>query len=309
MYATGAPTSLVSLLQSLATFAASAGWTVDQSAAAGVGSVDWILQMHNSAGGYIQLYANMASGSKQFTIDCAGGTAIASSSALTNQSPNVAMNIGSAGSYTAYHFFAKTSSSPYLHVMLEIQSNLYASLFVGTLNTVGGASPAVYVTSSFWLYGSQNQSFWDSGTSLAVGHPLHNDSNQTRIGVTVDGTLQWFGAYDEASSPVRARLPIAENQGSQFDSIACTPNTFNGLSPLFPAPIFVERAVGNVFSYVGDVPDLRFINMSNITPKDEQTIGSDTWKIFPLIQKSLPINTGFAPASSGMYGVALLKSA
>jgi hypothetical protein len=309
MYSTGVPTSLVSLLQSISTIAATVGWTIDQSAAAGAGGVDWIVQMHNGSGAYIQLYAHMASGANQFQIECNGGTAIASSSTLTNQSPSCTVGVGSAGSYTGYHLFSKTSASPYLHLLLEIQSNLYADLFVGTLNAVGGASPAVYVGASSWPYGGSLQSFWDTGVNNATELPFHNASAQTRIGVTVDGTLRWFGGWEGAVSPSRSFMPLSGDRGSQFDSLACSPNTYNGLAALFTSPVFVERAAGNVFSYVGDIPDLRFVNIANITPKDEQTIGSDTWKIFPLIQKSTILNTPGAPASSGMYGVALLKSA
>jgi hypothetical protein len=309
MYATGSPSSLVDLLKDLATFAATAGWTVDQSAAAGVGGVDWILQMHNSVGSYIQLYANMAAGASQYKIDCCGGTAVASSTTLTNQSPNCQMAVLTAGPYSDYHFFAKTTSSPYLHIMLEIQTNLFADLFVGTLNAVGGASPATYVAVSLWPYGGANQSFWDSGVSAGAQLPFHNDANMTRIGVTVDGTLQWFGSIDGETTPRRANLALGSNFGSQYDSILRSPNTFNALAPFFTCPIWVERAVGNIYSYVGDIPDFRFCNITNITPKDEQTIGGDTWKIFPMIQKSNPVNTGGAPASSGPYAVAFLKSA
>ena len=272
--------------------------------------------MHNGSGGYVQMYAHMASGANQFSIEVNGGTAIASSSALANQSPSCFCAVGSTGPYTAYHLFAKTSASPYLHALIEIQSNMYADLFFGTLNVVGGASPGVYIATSAWNYTFSGSSFWDQGAGFGpVSNqlPFHNASNSTQVGATVDGLFQWYNGKGQLSTPqVRAIMALGSTGsalGSQFDSIMQTPNTFNELSPLFPLPVLVQRLNVNVYSYIGDAPDLRVVNMANFTPKDEMTIGPDTWKIFPFIQKSLPLNTSGAPASSGPYGVALLKSA
>lgn len=88
-----------------------------------------------------------------------------------------------------------------------------------------------------------------------------------------------------------------------------SPNIFNGLAPLLPIKTFVERAVGNVYAYVGDAPDIRCLNMKNNNPKDEITIGSDTWKIFPVVSNSPIINTNNAPPSSGNYAFAFRKNA
>jgi hypothetical protein len=308
MYATGAASNVSAVLQALATFAASAGWTMDQSAATGTGGADWILQMHNTAGSYVQMYAHEAAGANQYTIEVNGGTGIASSSTLTNQSPSCFCQ-ANAGPFTAYHFFSKSSASPYLHILIELSSNLYADIFCGKLNAVGGASPAVYVCVSAWTYTGFYPSFYDSGYGVGNNLPFHAQSNYQVFGVTVDSVLRWFMSSAVGSTPARTILPLYNQQGSQYDGIVRSPNTYNELSPLFSFPIIVERATGNIYSYVGDVPDLRGVNMANFTPKDEITIGSDVWKIFPFIQKSVPWNTGNAPASSGPYGVALLKSA
>lgn len=308
MYATGSASNVSAVLQALATFAASAGWTIDQSTSTGTGGVDWILQMHNTAGSYVQMYAHEAAGANQYNIEVNGGTGIASSSTLTNQSPSSICIVG-AGPFTAYHFFAKSSASAYLHILVEIATNLYADIFVGKLNAVGGATPAIYICTSAWSYGGFQQSSYDAGVGTNNNLPFHTSSIYQSVGVTVDSTFRWFSPYWVGSAPSRMILPLYSQLGTQYDAIFRSPNTFNEVTALLSVPIFVERASGNIFSYVGDVPDLRVLNIANFTPKDEITIGSDTWKIFPFIQKSLPWNVNGAPASSGPYGVALLKSA
>lgn len=308
MYATGSASNVSAVLQALATFAASAAWTIDQSAATGTGSVDWILQMHNTVGSYIQMYAHEASGANQYKIEVFGGTAIASSTTLTNQSTSCLCGLN-AGPFTAYHFFAETTNSSYLHILVEISTGLFGDIFCGQLNAVGGASPAIYIANSDWSYGGTFQSYYDVGTGFNNNLPFHDGSVDQVCGATVDGTLRWFVPFQTASAPGRMKMPLYSSQGYLYDAIVRTPNTFNEVTPLHPVHYFLERGTGGVFSYVGSVPDLRLLNIQNFAAKDEITIGSDTWKIFPLIQKSLPWNINNAPASSGPYAVALLKSA
>ena len=68
--------------------------------------------------------------------------------------------------------------------------------------------------------------------------------------------------------------------------------------------------VAYIYAYAGDVSDMRLMNMRNNAPKDEITIGSDTWKVFPMISNNPNINIGNSPnPSSGGYAIALRKNA
>src|ERR1700761_2507036 len=105
MYATGTPTSLSDFLNSLATFATSAGWTVDHNS---VGSGDYYLAIHKDStflGYYVPVTAAPA-GTLQLQLWPA--TAYASSTLPSAQAgappaPTL-MFPPPVGPYNAYHF-------------------------------------------------------------------------------------------------------------------------------------------------------------------------------------------------------------
>lgn len=296
MYSTGTATGPSAVLQALATFATSAGWTIDNNAAYSGG---WWLGVHKGS-----CYLNFVTDSGDSQISFYGATGFSSGSAPSaqaNTSPN-SQNICNCGSgpFTGYHFFSSTGAA-YLHCIIEISSGLFAHFQGGLLSSAGGAS-TIYVQSTNWQYSSYYASFVDQG----INHMPWSNYPNGYTGATVDGTFRWFRWNN--SSPSRAKWPL-EDTGINFNGNARSPNTFNGLSPLLPVQCFLERAVGNIFAYVGDAPDMRTVNMRNYVSKDEITIGSDTWKVFPMAANSQVINVGNAPPSSGNYGLAFRKNA
>jgi hypothetical protein len=313
MYATGAPTSLSDMLNSLATFAISAGWTVDHNGA--VGASDYYLAVHkdscylgyyvpNTAAifGTLQLQLWGATGYAGATLPSAQAGAPANPTTLFP--PPV-------GPYTAHHFFSTaTGGVDYLHLLLEYSSGNFLHLHGGCLNPIGGATPATYTAATYW-------SGLSGGTSSADGAPS-GTSNWTpfsaesaggagyrslQLRVTVDSVARWF--FGGATSPARLIGPI-KSGSRNVNAFARTPNSFNQLVPFIPLSIYVERAVGNIFSYIGDVIDMRWCTLANNSAKDEITIGSDTWKLFPVISKQ-PF--GSPTAATNNYGFAFRKNA
>jgi hypothetical protein len=307
MYSTGTTSSPASLLQALATFATSAGWTIDYNNT--YSGCSWWLAVHKGT-----CYLNFVADTPNTSVFLYGATGFNGSSSYGAQpgtSPNASLNYCNLGTgpYTGYHLFSSSGGAAYLHVVVEISAGLFAHFQGGQLNAVGGASPATYIQMTNWSYGGVYQSYPDGnggtfpwGSSGAFGY----------IGVTVDGTLRWFSPSN--SSPSRCVL-MAQTNNSGFtmaiDAYNKSPNTFNGLAALLPIEVFVERAIGNLYAYVGDAPDQRFLNMKNNNPKDEITIGSDTWKIFPMISNNPIINNypSTTGASSGNYALAFRKNA
>lgn len=304
MYSTGTASGPKAVLQALATFATSAGFTVDfNNTYTGFG---WYLAVHKGSC-YINLVAD--TGDTQILIygatgysGAAGPTSQANSSFVAGTS--TVCNSG-AGPYTGYHFFSTSGGAAYLHVAIEKSAGIFAHFQVGALSAIGGASPCTYVQATNWTYSGGSGSFPDSGGTM----PWSDVQANGYVGVTVDSTFRWFRSAG-LPSPARAVWPL-QTSGVHRNSIAVSPNTFNGLGVLFPVPCFVERAVGNVYAYVGDAPDLRILNMKNSNPKDELTIGSDTWKIFPVISNNPLINQSGSPngPSSGNYAYAYRKNA
>lgn len=305
MYSTGTASGPKAVLQALATFATSAGFTIDYSNTySGVG---WWLAVHKGS-----CYLNFVADTGDTQITIFGATGYNSSNSYSAQpgtSPN-SNNVCNSGTgpYTGYHFFSTTGSAPYLHVVIERSAGIFAHFQGGSLNAVGSASPCTYIQMTNWSYTGYYASF-PEGNGGAF--PWGSYGSYGYVGVTVDSTFRWFRPNN--SQPARSVwMAQISNPGwaLALDSLVYkSPNTFNGLAALLPVEVFVERAVGNLYAYVGDAPDQRMMNMQNNNPKDEITIGSDTWKIFPMISNSPITNTGNAAPSSGVYAIAFRKNA
>jgi hypothetical protein len=84
------------------------------------------------------------------------------------------------------------------------------------------------------------------------------------------------------------------------------PNPWSGTSPLFP--ILVYALDGTNINYAGEAgyfKGVRALNVKNFNPKDEITLGPDTWVVYPARGKE-----GVIPAAySCTYnrGYAILK--
>lgn len=78
--------------------------------------------------------------------------------------------------------------------------------------------------------------------------------------------------------------------------------------PLIGIPLVVTNSALTQACAVGSVPDLRFVNIKNMSPQQEITLGDDTWKVFPQLRQADWLNglTELMP-SSGYYGLAFKK--
>jgi hypothetical protein len=317
MYATGTPTSLSDFLNSLNTFAVSAGWTSHfNGVPAFSGATDYMLSVSKD-NCYLNYYVpNTAAIAGTLQIQLYGATGYASSTAPSAQagaSPNpTLMYPPPVGPYNAYHFFSTaTSGIDYLHTLLEYSAGNFLQLHGGCLNPVGGASPATYCSGTRWGVLTGTNSSSDAGAPIGNFTPFsaENPFSSTlgaqmfQLRATVDSTARWF--WPGNASPARA-IGAVRTGSKNVHAFARSPNTFNQLVPFIPLSLFVERAVGNVYSYLGDVIDMRWMSLANNQAKDEITIGSDTWKVFPVISKQ-PF--GSPTAATNNYGFAFRKNA
>lgn len=297
-YATGTANNPTDLLQQLATFAAAQGWTVDRNASY---LTNYWMALHNGAS-----YFNFATEATAKSFLVTGATGYNSANTPTTQpggSPQATYTLGIVGPYTAYYFFA---GSTYIHIVIEVNAGLFLIMMIGQMPAAGGISDAVFVQGTNW---SVNSGAPNQPDSAANNAPFFYNSQITKnmIGATVDSTFRWFQDPSVGASPARYQAPL-RSQGVLATLLQRAANTFNGLTVLLPLPIFVERGVGNIYSFAGIVPGLRAINVANINPKDEVTLGGNTYKQFPAIAKTATWNvSGSTVFSSGPYGYAFLK--
>ncbi|MBS0364900.1 MAG: hypothetical protein JSR67_03640 [Proteobacteria bacterium] len=317
-YATGStPSNATAVLQALATWCTGYGWTVDNNAAYSGG---WWLAVHKGA-----CFLNYVVPSTNDRITMYGATGFSGAATPSTQAQtSLGFQITPlVGPYSAYHFFS-SSSATYLHVCLEVASNVFAHMHGGLLSSFGGASPGIYVSVSAWN-SYTNTGSGDTSSSYPDGshnvRPFDTGPNYYSVGsgavcATVDTTFRWFGmgGGNYFVSPNRVDMLGFTTQSTQRppwnrSGLTRSPNSFDGVAVLFSIPIFAERAAGGIYSMIGEVPDVRMVNMTNNNAKDEITIGTDVWKLYPLVANSSMVNTSGANASSYPYGLAFRKNA
>jgi hypothetical protein len=300
MYQSGVPTSWANMLQSLAAFASANGWTIDLSAS-GAG-YDWRVSLHKGTC-FLSFYS--VAGSNQMRVN--GATSFTGAATPELEPDALAVTTitdALIGPYVGYHFFTSSTSAAYLHVVVEVTAGVFRHIHGGQLNQIGGAAPCIYTAATQWVTTGRFPGYPDFGNQNYI--PFSAQSTNTSLLCEVDGTLQWFTAT--GVSPKRLNANPGQTNGLQNRGEQRSPNTFNGLATLLGIGLFPERAVGNIYSYVGNVLDMAWVNIANVNAKDEVAIGGDTWKYFPACAKGPTSNIDFSPQSSGNYGFALRKN-
>lgn len=111
------------------------------------------------------------------------------------------------------------------------------------------------------------------------------------------------------------QFPNQANAGSRLlDMVVISePMPFSNVVPLFPCPVFrsyynsLDQSK-NALCYLGDFPNVRAMNMTNMLPGQEIVLTDDTWKIFPAMrQENWAMAAIGDKASSGQFAVAYKK--
>lgn len=224
-------------------------------------------------------------------------------------------------------------TTQYIYVAQELKDNFYTHLCFGKINKAWNYTGGEFVTASWWNFqqpstrtrsitdsklisifagdaysdkGSQNAPIW--GTSLRCdfadkpGVNWHNTQLDKGVGTgrtyprSNDGVL-------EPGYPAHKSFLWRTPYG---DLIRCLPQNMNALDPLLPLVPGVRRS--STMYIAGQWPDVRYVNLTHIEPKQEITLGSDTWMCFPLIARHVNnAPTGAYDYTSGVYGIAFKK--
>jgi hypothetical protein len=110
-------------------------------------------------------------------------------------------------------------------------------------------------------------------------------------------------------------FPSAGNAGNKLLDmvVIAEPMPFSNVVPMFPVPVFRNYLNNldnskNAICYLGDFPNVRAINMTNMLPGQEIDLTGDIWKVFPALRQE---NWAMArigdKASSGQFAVAYKK--
>lgn len=316
-YQTGSASSPTQLLDALRVFAVANGWTELRWGAHGAGyqlsltKNGLYFHLRSAVGEVLRSGYATVSG-----IFLTGSTAFDSGQPWNNQ-PNTIRNTSSqieacglyeVSSNNTYHLFAASSPDMIL-LTAEVSPGIFHHLAFGELSKYGAYAGGAFVTGSF---GSDGYTYTSGGISDYVfgyspdrhgGLPFNDYKSygQTFVRGNVDAVDAWFSVC--RGSPLtgkRAKAMWEDGVGTQRNSLARywwghAPNTLNGVTPMIPFYVFVERPSG-FFSPFGYTPHLRYLNITNYAPAEQFSIGTDQWMAFPAHSKN---------NKSGVHGYAV----
>ena len=318
-YSTGTTTSPVNLLAAIKTFLEAGGWTTDKYYADGTG---YALIVHKG-GLYFTLRAATAEDISDNAGDLVTGLALSGHTGFDtglawNRQPGYAKRTDSANAITmtlrdvplstfTYHLISGTSPDA-VFVAVEYSPGMYRHLYFGSLDKAGAYTGGMIFSASEPDYYAQLRQ--------PVMFTDYNDYYGIQAGGMVYASaIDAITGWAQITKYIAATVPSGRRAETlSFSTITdgisrthlervlygVTPNAFNGVTPLFPIPILLDRGSG-LFSPMGNVHLVRYMNMANHAPGDVITIGSDQWLVLPAWQKG--------SATTGNIGYAVLKNA
>ncbi|WP_305826172.1 hypothetical protein, partial [Pseudomonas aeruginosa] len=204
----------------------------------------------------------------------------------SSKGPTVAQLSG--GPFTRYHLFA---TAAYLHLHVEIAAGQFRPVMIGSLNKRGVEySGGQYVCGSvIYQAGQMLTSSW-SCHPFDGYHVRYSDGGCVLRVDGLDGgpSPDWLPFDYTTNIPRRVIGPGRGNYRSQYHPdvglIDASANELNSSTTTVPCAIYAFGAQQRS-RYVGEVPDFGICNMAFLAPGDPLVVGSDTWRVYPLLQR------------------------
>lgn len=207
------------------------------------------------------------------------------------------VNFGSAGPYTAYHFFAADDAPYYCHVAVEVSSGVFRHFGFGTIIKVNDWTGGEYAYGHFL---NQAASAIDDPTNTAHTFLLDSTNNDASIAATMHiegvgnmgGSSKW-GCFNASPGTDRAAVARAilfggARAGYWLRYMGQIRNSvLNAYVPIIPIPVVYRDTAPtpDLMIWLGQMRDIGIVNIANLSPGDEITVGADTWIVFPWVRK------------------------
>lgn len=209
------------------------------------------------------------------------------------------------GPYTAYHFFLGTSPDVF-YCVLEYAAGIYRHFGFGNIDKIGDWTGGEFVAGHGWHYDSKDNPNHPNHSVLLDGGHVSTSSEEGRRAATIhiegmpnqDGSSKWGLVGGSTSSSYPGTDRAGEDRVIVTGGCRKSPHLtmmgwvrgdkLSGLIPLIPIPLFYLdlTVTPNIPLYpLGFMPDVFHIQMAAFDAGDEITIGSDTFKIFPMVRK------------------------
>lgn len=296
MYSTGSAADLTALITAFVSFAtANAGYTLHASRSETISGLLYDVRALEKGGIYTwirwradNLYMLMSTGT-----GASWGTITGKYKVSTNDVETQIWPIQ--GPYTSYHLF---TDGIRVFCAAERSNGSYQHFGIGSVNKFSAWTGGEFCVGQYFNT-SQNLSFntnvhgymFGTGPTQTVGgsaiSPTYQRSSSvivqygSRLGVACQWTPQsqlTMPSFFYTTGVSKAMLD---------GPILNSPNSFNGRTVLFPVicSLYDNDGGSNLLMPLGDIPNLRIVNIANLNPKD--TVNTD-WMVFPLNIKNQP---------------------
>lgn len=303
------------VLDIIASFASGLGWTVVRNNVIPSDSNRQLLTLSRAGADYAHFFSSTPLPSTSIhTMRSIGVDAVGTWSAQPERSGTSETNLLSPGPYPNLWLFGESGPSPYIHCVVEHTAGRYRHFGIGELIKIGSWTGGSYSYGTSWVQGAVTA---DAGhSSHAVPFSEQRSTTPNSIGYLrcddTDAPANVYAGIDNryvaynAGSPRRVATGFCGgnmgyvNHGLGLEGFAFS--NYNQRAHLLHLQHFVSVA-GSFWRPIGEPPAVRACNIAPFTPGEEFTIGSDIWKVFPLVRKG--VTSGLE--SSGNQALAYKK--
>lgn len=300
-YETGVASSPLDLLSKVMTFIQLHGWT-----AAIPAPGDALISNGDASGQAIACGVQIVTGNEWHTRGC---EQILAGLPWDTQEGSAAQthicNLGT-GPYTAYHLWVgDEDGAEYTHLSVEVSAGQYRHWALGQLVPFGTIVGGVYCDSTLLAFGDFAVNAPDYSFHRHLCDSMCGDI-QAHLLLDYDGKVggTWQPVTTVGVTDPNYHTGSTRSAGLHAPFMQIGYQRWNLRTPLWPMIYFANRASG-LRSPIGRMPNIRAVNMRNFFPGQVYTIGSDSWKVFPVFQKQIEA-VGASVVSSGLYGYAHL---
>lgn len=316
-------TSVNDIFNTIATFAAGIGYTVQRNNTFTSGANNRrMLSLSHTTGDYVHFFSEASTTTNKTQVFCMRSIGIDTAGdflAQPNRGTYSSNNLLSAGPYVNFWLFGENGANPYIHCVLEHASGRYRHFGVGELVKMGTWTGGSYNYGTNWAQGASEAG---SPTDTQHNTPLSecNSSSTQTTNVSCircdnsDATANSISGVDDRYLPYNTGSSRRCNTGFRGTNNGMRYldngmgisgyafSNYNQRTHLLHLRHFVTVAA-NYWRQIGEPPALRALNINPFVAGEEYTIGSDIWKVFPLVRKGVISGQ----ESSGIYGLAYKK--
>lgn len=227
--------------------------------------------------------------------------AISTTASNLSSVSNRSVHFQTPGPFTRYYFYASETAPFYVHAVVESEGGKFRHFGFGQIDKFNDWSGGNYVYGDVWDQSTADIDnpasrdhavcFWGNCDTSNRGAGLHCPAFDGQIPAQV-----WaadFDAVGNAGNDRAGNTRLSIRSGGVGGGLLpyafgwIRVNPLDGFKPLQPLELYlqVDQSPDDLLYYAGVAPDIRSLNIGNLNPGDELTIGADTWQVFPTKRK------------------------